>query len=211
MNEKPEYSAQLARDGYHLAVPLELSRERFLAERGDPVIDAALIVHFRVDLPVAFAYQPGVDHAADRTVEGARSHLYLATRVRFDLLHDPVAMALLRRDGEQDVEHRWSEWGAGLLCDHAKSLYPLRIQCNGFLALVPARIERPAHLQSDIGCVVDVAGVLRQRDRNEVCAAAMMNAGAQQNLGVPQFLELRLRAPVHAAAHVSLKNGVGSR
>ena len=99
----------------------------FLAGRGDFVIDAPFIIHFGIDLFVAFANESGFDHAAQRTVKRPRSHLDLPLRIGFDLLHDAVAVSLVFGKCEKDMQNRWSQGRIGFVGCHEKTLYPQRI------------------------------------------------------------------------------------
>src|ERR1700738_571250 len=77
---------------------------RFRAQRGWARCVERVLTAARV-LGVAFGNQARLDHAVERAVQRSRTHLHRVSRVRPDLLHDVVAVALLAEQGEQDVEH----------------------------------------------------------------------------------------------------------
>src|SRR5262245_57431146 len=95
-------------DCHDLAVSLQFRCKRRLSKWGNFVVDSALIVHFGIDLLVTLAYQACLHHAAERAVEGSRSHLHFSLRVRLYLLHDSIAVPLLGGEREEDVKNRWS-------------------------------------------------------------------------------------------------------
>ena len=80
----------------------------FATDRPNAVIlyTAPLIVLVRTLPVVEFNDETLVEHAPDRAIERARAQLERAVRSRRDVLHDGVTMAILVRDGDQDVKHR---------------------------------------------------------------------------------------------------------
>src|ERR1700677_2236567 len=110
-----------ARDEGHAGQPLGFRAQHGLAERREAVIYAARV------LGVAPRDQARLDHAVERAIQRSRTHFYSICRIRLDLLHDVVAVALLTEQGEQDVEDggRQREWRFRLA--HAVIIYPLRI------------------------------------------------------------------------------------
>ena len=88
-----------AREEGRARQPLRFRAQLGLAKRREPVVNAARV------LGIAFGNQARLDHAVERAVQRSRTHLHRVSRVRPDLLHDVVAVALLAEQGEQDVEH----------------------------------------------------------------------------------------------------------
>lgn len=106
-------------------VSLQFNGESFLTERCDLVIDPPLVIHGGVYPAAGFANEPGLNHTPDRSVEGARSHLYLAVRIGFDLLHNAVTVTVLSREGEQNMKYGGSKRRrAGVRFGHGFRIYP---------------------------------------------------------------------------------------
>src|SRR6185436_12972616 len=111
-------------DRHNLAVSLQFRRKRHLSQSCDCIVDAALIVQFRIYFLVAFANQARLDHSAERAVERSRSHLHFSLRLRLYLLHDSIAVPLPGGEGEEDMKHRWSQRWVGHVRGHVPKLYP---------------------------------------------------------------------------------------
>jgi hypothetical protein len=90
-----------------LLVSFEFRRERFCARVCNAVVDAPLVIHLRVNAPVAFLEQAGIEHAFERAIERAISHFDLSLCVRFDLLHDSVPMTFATGERHADMENGW--------------------------------------------------------------------------------------------------------
>ena len=82
----------------------ELGARDGFAERRHPVVAAALVVQVGRGPLARLEDQPLLQHALDGSVERARAEPQLAARAGFDVLDDGVAVAILLRDGEQDVK-----------------------------------------------------------------------------------------------------------
>jgi len=99
----------LLRDRDDALITLEFCRERFGACPRDLIIDAPLVVHFRVEAFIAFFHETSIEHPLERTVERARLHGYFFLRVCFDLFHDAIAVPLSARERQEDMEYSWCE------------------------------------------------------------------------------------------------------
>lgn len=99
-------------------VALQFRCECLRADARDLVVDAAFIVHFRVDAFIAFTNQTRVEHPLERAVQCAWSHRNLPMRICLDLFHDPIAVTLPAGEREEDVEHGGRKWLVGIVCSH---------------------------------------------------------------------------------------------
>lgn len=112
------------------AVAVQFRLERPLSQGGDSVIDAAFVIHFRIDLSGTLTNQPCLDHASNRPVKGTRPHLHPALGIGFDLFHDAVAVPFFTREREQNMKHCGSQRRVWCISGHGSFLYPLRIYVN---------------------------------------------------------------------------------
>jgi len=97
--------------GDNVLIAFQLCHKRLDASGGKLIIDAPLIIHFGIDSPVTFPDQTRVEHPLERAVERAGAHTDFAIRIRFDLLHDSIAVTFSTRERQQYVEHGWSKGG----------------------------------------------------------------------------------------------------
>jgi len=77
-----------------------------VAEPGEPVVAAPLIIQRGIGPLVGLLDQALVEHPLDRAVERARSHPNRPTTQLGDIAHDRVAMLLAIRERHDDVHHR---------------------------------------------------------------------------------------------------------
>jgi hypothetical protein len=83
-----------------------LCRTDSVAEFGEPVVAAPLIIESRIGPLVGLLDQALVEHPLDRAVERARSHSNRPTTQFGDIAHDRVAMLLAVGERHDDVHHR---------------------------------------------------------------------------------------------------------
>jgi hypothetical protein len=75
----------------------------FASQTRQLVITAAVVVRFR------FFDEAGSEHAFEAAVKGAGAKLKGVVGLPGDVLHDGVAVALLVRERQQNMEYRWCQ------------------------------------------------------------------------------------------------------
>src|SRR5687768_11544999 len=95
------------------------------------VIDAPLVIHFRINTLVTFSDQSGIEHAFERAVKSARPHCDLALRICLDLFHDAVAVTLSAGKCQENMKNSWRKRWSSVCGSHITNYIRDGYSCQG--------------------------------------------------------------------------------